>query len=101
MTVPAEVQIGKISSSSYSGAQAGQSKLKYHFPLKFKSPGTYRLGPVDLTYRPRSGQISSNQTTRNPGLDFVLPNQPFYNSTWVLGLSLLGIILFLYFALTR
>ena len=80
LEIPEGVQVGKISSSSESSG--GHSILNYHFPIFFKEQGSFKIGPVDLSYRSRQSQLASDQTTRNPGMTVKIAKPSF--PLWIL-----------------
>ena len=91
LELPEGVRRGDVSSSSE--GHGGHSILKYHFPLFFEEAGTFRIGPIDLSYRPRLSRLASYQTTRHPGKTVEITTTGGLWPTLGLGLSAVVAIL--------
>jgi peroxiredoxin len=68
MTLPKGIELQKVWSSSIQ--KNGHSILEYHYPLIVREAGSYRLGPLELSYKPRVGGLE--QFSRHPGFDLVV-----------------------------
>lgn len=88
--LPEGVQRGGVSSSSES--EGLHSVLKYHFPVLFKESGSFKVGPIDLSYRPRFSRLASYQTTRNPGTTVKVVNATFLPFNFASGLGLVLVV---------
>ena len=68
ITLPKGIELKKVWSSTMQ--KNGQSILEYHYPLALKEAGSYRLGPLELSYKSRAGGLE--QFSRHPGFDLVV-----------------------------
>ena len=63
LTLPAEVEQGVVSAMSSSDVEG--SLQRYIFPLKFKIPGKFTLGPAEMAFTSRQAAGSSEQFSRS------------------------------------
>ncbi len=52
--------------TSTTSIREGQSVLEYHYPFELKEKGNYQIGPIELSYSPRSG--GAERFSRHPGI---------------------------------
>ncbi len=94
VTLPTDVELGNITSSSDSSEM--QALLKYEYPLTFKKSGDYVIGPVELSYKSRAG--GQELFSRAPAINISI-RQSFLAKWWwifliiVLLISLVALIL--------
>ena len=91
LKVPKGIELQNISSST--GQKNGHAFLEYHYPLLIKEAGKYRLGPVELSYSPRTG--GPERFSRHPGVDLEVKK----GQGWILWASSLLVLLIISFSL--
>ncbi|MBG07240.1 MAG: hypothetical protein CME68_00640 [Halobacteriovoraceae bacterium] len=58
---------------STTGLRDGQSVLEYHYPFEIREKGNFQIGPIELSYSPRSG--GPERFSRHPGISLNVIDQ--------------------------
>ena len=99
INLPPEATLGKV--SSFTIAKSDHASLEYHFPVTFKKEGSYQLGAIELSYRPRDG--GKDEFTRIAGAEIVILNNQasIYAIAIAIATLIVASIIFLYFRRKR